>query len=341
MSNDPAATARRHWPSLSLPQLGGILLLVLFLALLAWTGELESFFRPGSLKVLLQANTAQGVAALGMLLIIISGGIDLSVGSVVALVAVVVVQVYRLAHEQWVDGSVSLASLVALGAGLATGLLCGLGNGLAVTRLRVPAFVATLGMMSIARGLTIWLSGKTRVHFPQPEPPWVVALARVDSPVVYFNPGVWLLVLLAVFMFVLLRFTVFGRYCYAIGSNEATARLCGVHVERTKLGIYLLAGVFAFVAGVLTVAKGSGGGPDTGQGLELEVIAAVVIGGASLAGGEGTVGGTLLGVLVLGVLEHGLTLLSVPLELKYIVIGGVVVAKMALTEWQRRRGESW
>jgi ribose/xylose/arabinose/galactoside ABC-type transport system permease subunit len=293
-----------------------------------------------------------------MLLVIVSGGIDLSVGSVVALVAVVMVQTYRLVHVGpenvlplglvdwlrdrellWTAGRSSiLATVLSVAAGALAGLLCGLGNGLTITRLHVPPFVATLGMMSIARGLTLWLSGKTRVSFAD-QPGWVRSLARVDSDVVYLNPGVWLLVLLSILVLVLLRFTVFGRYCYAIGSNESTARLCGVNVEKHKLHIYLLAGAFGFVAGLLALAKGNGGGPDTGIGLELEVIAAVVIGGASLTGGEGTVSGTLLGVLVLGVLEHCLTLFGVPLDLKYIVIGGVVVAKMALTQWQRRRSE--
>ena len=137
---------------------------------------------------------------------------------------------------------------------------------------------------------------------------------------------------------IVLRFTVFGRYCYAMGSNEATARLCGVGVERNRVVIYTLAGMLTGWAGILAFAQASGSGDPTVQvGLELEVIAAAVIGGASLLGGQGSVVGVLLGVLILGVLENGVNSCGVPLEVKYILIGVIVVANTALSEWQRRR----
>jgi ribose/xylose/arabinose/galactoside ABC-type transport system permease subunit len=160
----------------------------------------------------------------------------------------------------------------------------------------------------------------------------------VDGGRAIFDPGVWSLAVLAVAVAVLLRFTVFGRYCYAIGSSEATARLCGVAVERTKVAIYALAGLLAGWAGVLTFAQSSSGDPGIQVGLELDVIAAVVIGGASLSGGQGTVSGTLLGVLILAVLQNGVTFCGVPVEVKYILIGVIVVANTALSQWQRRRG---
>src|SRR5262249_20426432 len=156
------------------------------------------------------------------------------------------------------------------------GALCGLCNGLVITRLHVSPFVATLGMLSAARGLTYWLSNRTAVAFIGPRPEWVGALAQYRSPTLFFNPGVWTVIVLAGIVFVLLRFTVFGRYLYAIGSNEATARLCGVPVERCKLAAYVLAGVLTGWAGVLLLAFASGNAdPNAATGMELEVIAAV------------------------------------------------------------------
>jgi ribose/xylose/arabinose/galactoside ABC-type transport system permease subunit len=339
--------------------LGLLTLLLLFILLLALRGQLGSFFSLDNICTLLHKNSLNAVAALGMLLIIVSGGIDLSVGSVMALVTVVTMQVFRLVYNGpeytlpvWLveelgergllwqgTGSSAGASVAAVACGLATGALCGLCNGLVITRLKVAPFVATLGMLSIARGLAVWLAGRTRVSFRGPRPEWVDALSRTSSDTLVFDPGVWSATALAVLTYLLLRYTVLGRYCYAIGSNEATARLCGVAVERNKLLIYGLAGLFAGWAGVLLFAHGNGGDPKAAVGLELEVIAAVVIGGASLSGGQGTVQGTLLGVLILGVLENGVIFFDVPVEVKYILIGAIVVVNTALSGWQRRRGE--
>jgi ribose/xylose/arabinose/galactoside ABC-type transport system permease subunit len=335
--------------------LGLLALLGLFVLLLAWRGQLGNFFSLGNMQVLLHRNSIPAVAALGMLLIIISGGIDLSVGSVVALVTVVTMQTFRLVYNgpdqafpagladwlrrmglSWKGTESQLAaSAAALPAGLLVGVLCGLCNGLVITRMRVAPFVATLGMLSVARGLAVWLAGRTRVSFRGPRPGWVDSLARINSDILVFDPGVWSLFALAAVVFVLLRFSVFGRYCYAIGSNEATARLCGIDVERNKLGIYCLAGLFTGWAGVLMFAHGNGGDPGAGVGLELDVIAAVVIGGASLSGGRGTVMGTLLGVLILGILENGVSFFDVPVEVKYILIGVIVVINTALSQWQK------
>jgi ribose/xylose/arabinose/galactoside ABC-type transport system permease subunit len=337
--------------------LGLLALLALFVLLLAWREQLGSFFSKTNLQVLLHTNSIPAVAALGMLLVMISGGIDLSVGSVVALVTVVAMQTFRLVYSgpeatlpagmaRWLrdaglawEGTASpgWASAAAVPAGMLVGGLCGVCNGLIVTRLRVAPFVATLGMMSVARGLAVWLAGRTRVSFPPgSRPAWVDALSRIDSETFVLDPGVWSLFLLAGAIALLLRFTVFGRYCYAIGSNEATARLCGIGIDRHKVAIYGLAGLCAGWAGILTFAHGNGGNPEAGVGLELDVIAAVVIGGASLSGGQGTVGGTLLGVLILGVLANGVTFFDVPVEVKYILIGSIVVVNTALSRWQRR-----
>ncbi|HYH64713.1 MAG TPA: ABC transporter permease, partial [Urbifossiella sp.] len=149
------------------------------------------------------------------------------------------------------------------------------------------------------------------------------------------NPGLWSLVLLAGLTAVLLHLTVLGRHVYAVGSNEATARLCGVDVRRTKLAVYVLSGLLTGWAGVLMFAHSNSGNPTLGEQLELDVITAVVIGGASLAGGRGTVVGALLGVAILGLIKNGVSLFNVPVEMQYILIGVLLLANVALS---RRRG---
>jgi ribose transport system permease protein len=325
---------RRNW--LTGPMLGLAAVLILFALLLYWKGQLGTFLSLRNIQVLLHTSSVSAVVALGMLVIIISGGIDLSVGSVAALVTVVTMQTFRLLEAR--HGS-SLASLAAVSAGVGVGGLAGLVNGLAITRLRVTPFVATLGMLSIARGLAVWLAGRKTISFPGARPAWVDALSRATVDRYLFDPGVWGMFALAVLMAVVLRRTVFGRYCYAIGSNEATARLCGIAVERTKVWIYVLAGLLTGWAGILVFAQGSGGDPTSSVGLELDVIAAVVIGGASLSGGQGSVSGTLMGVLILAILENGVNLFGVAVEVKYILIGAIVIINTALSQWQRRRSE--
>ncbi|HJT77017.1 MAG TPA: ABC transporter permease [Gemmataceae bacterium] len=341
-------------PALSGPVIGLVVVLAMFIALLWVHGGLGTFLSLGNAQVLVHDNTIAAVVALGMLLVMISGGIDLSVGSVVALVTVVTMWVFRFVYAgpaavpQLHDGgwhwpgthSVELASAAAVTAGVATGGLCGLFNGTMVTALRLPSFVATLGLFSIARGLAFWLSERTPLSFPRGvRPGWVNALAETSPPYGVFYPGFWSLVVLAVAVACLLRFTVLGRYCYAIGSNEATARLCGVPIARSKLAIYTLAGLLTGWAGVLSFAHVGSGDPSGNVGLELIVIAAVVIGGASLNGGQGTVLGALIGVLILGILDNGVTAFNVPVEVKYILIGAIIIANTALAQWQRREGE--
>jgi ribose transport system permease protein len=322
------------------PLLGLVAILLLFIGLIAARrpDRLDAFLSVSNLQVLVHDNTIYAVAALGMLLIIVSGGIDLSVGSVVALVTVVTMTVYYRAYTA--TGSMAQASLLALPAGIGVGGLCGLTNGLIVTLLRVPPFVATLGMLSIARGLATWLAGRTTVNFETgSRPGWVDALAESEAAYGIFYPGFWSLLLLAAAVAVMLRYTVLGRYCYAIGSSEPTARLCGVPIGRTKVLIYALAGLLTGWAGVLSFAHVGIGDPSGNVGLELIVIAAVVIGGASLNGGQGNVLGTLLGVLIWGVIENGVSFFNAPVEVKYILIGGFFIINTALSQWQRRRAE--
>jgi ribose transport system permease protein len=353
----PAKPRGFRLPGLSGPVLGLLIVLGVFIALVWAKGGLVGLLRFLSIsnaQVLVHDNTIPAVVALGMLLIMISGGIDLSVGSVVALVTVMTMWVYRLVYAGpgavpllsalHLSGggthSVGLASLAAVVAGVATGALCGLINGSVVTGLRLSPFVATLGMYSIARGLAYWLSDRGVLIFPAGgRPGWVESLTETSSPYLLFYPGFWTLVLLAMGMAALLHFSVLGRYCYAIGSNEATARLCGVPIARSKLAIYALAGLLTGWAGVLSFAHMGSADPGSNMGLELIVIAAVVIGGASLSGGQGTVRGALVGVLILGILENGVSAFDVPVEVKWILIGVIIIANTALSQWQRRLSE--
>jgi ribose transport system permease protein len=267
-----------------------------------------------------------------MLLVLITGGIDLSVGAVVALVTVVTMRIYTSLYTGW--GSGPATGFLAATTGVLVGGICGLANGLLVTRLKLPPFVVTLGMFGIARGLAVWLAERTTLAFPiGARPEWVETIARTSLA----NPGLLSLVLLAILTAVVLHSTVFGRHVYAVGSNEAAARLCGVDVARTRLIVYTLAGLLTGWAGVILFAHSNSGNPTLGEQLELDVITAVVIGGASLSGGKGTVAGALLGVAILGLIKNGVSLFNVPVEMQYILIGVLLLANVALNRWRRGR----
>jgi ribose transport system permease protein len=337
--NDSTDFPRRALPAVlrpSGPVVGLLLVVGLFIVILSFRGMLPSFLSWHNLQGIMHQSAIPAVIGLGMLLIMISGGIDLSVGSVVALVTVVALKSFN-----WLEprAGVAAASCGAIIVGLAVGGLCGLVNGLAITGLRVKPFVATLGMMSVARGLANWLAERTMISFRGERPGWVDLLGVAEVNVGFFDLSVWSVVVLAIGVAVLLRFTVFGRYCYAIGSNEATARLCGISIPLNKLAIYHLAGLLTGWAGILTLANSSSANPGSSVGLELDVIAAVVIGGASLSGGQGNVLGSLLGVLILGVLDNGVSFCRAPVELKLILIGVIFVVSTALSQWQSGRRE--
>jgi ribose transport system permease protein len=320
----------------------GLALVVAVFSYLTWQrGQLHLFLSLDNLRLIAVHSSITAAVAVGMTWIMISGGIDLSVGYVVSLVTVVVVLTHRAAEASELALLAGTASLWAIAAGLATGTLAGLGNGLIITRLRVVSFVATLGMMGAARGLAQYLAEGRPVLFRDVvnPPGWVAWLSaiRPEPAWLVVGPAAWSVLLLGVLAAVGLHYTVLGRYCYALGSNEATARLCGVRVERTKVVIYTLAGLMTGWAGVLQTARSGAGVFDVQAGLELEVIAAVVIGGGSLSGGAGTVSGTLIGALLLGVLANGCSKLRLPNEFRFIVIGAILVAIAALNSWRERR----
>ncbi|MBP3955834.1 ABC transporter permease [Gemmata sp. G18] len=333
MSTSPAGSPAKSFSLPTGPWIGFAAVLALFTALIGIQGELGTFLSLGNLRVMLHEGTVPAIVALGMLLVLISGGIDLSVGATVALVTVVTMRVYTAMYTS--SGPSPTNSLVAIVAGVSAGGVCGLVNGLLVTKLQLPPFVATLGMFGIARGIAVWLAGRTTLPFPLGgSPEWVDTVGRVSLT----NPGLWSLVLLAILTAVLLKLTVFGRHLYAVGSNESTARLCGVNVTRTKLLVYALAGLLTGWAGVILFAHSNSGNPTLGEQLELDVITAVVIGGASLSGGKGTVVGAMLGVLILILIKNGVSLFNVPVEMQYVLIGALLIANVSLNRWRQGKG---
>jgi ribose transport system permease protein len=283
-----------------------------------------------NLQTMLISSAPVVVAAIGMTVIIIAGGIDLSAGTAVALCATVMALMLK------VEWSIEIA----LASSVLTGCAAGFINGAMISTLRVAPFIVTLGTMTVYLGVakivadeTVvrpppaivpdWLSG---LSMPTPEPAWLVVA-----------PGVWLILAMAACMSLVLRYTVFGRYVFAVGSNEQTARLCGVNVPLVKLAVYTLGGLFVGLAGIYQFAKLSVGNPTSGVGLELRVIAAVVIGGASLRGGRGTILGTLTGALLMQTIASGCTQIGVDNPMQDIILGAIIVAAVTLDQIRQRR----
>lgn len=282
-------------------------------------------------KTVVTQTVIIGIGALGMTLVIISGGIDLSVGSQVALCTVVTAAVLRL-------GGDSVGVLLPLGAALAGVLacgVCGVVNGVITARMKIVPFIVTLGMMQIARGVAKWI-GKEQTVVTAPN--WLQRLMLVDPEPGWLvvAPGIWLTLLLLIALFAVLKYTVFGRHVFAIGSNEETARLCGINVEWQRTWVFTLCGVFTGVAGVMQYANLTVGDPTAAVGMELDIIAAVVIGGGSLSGGEGSAVGSLIGALIMAVLRNGCNMLGVPNYVQEIIIGVIIVCAVLVDRLRQR-----
>lgn len=280
-------------------------------------------------NVLVQSATV-GMAALGMTMIIISAGIDLSAGTAMALSATVLAWVLREGYP----------TPVAVAAGIGTGCAAGFVNGTLISRLRIVPFIVTLGTMTIYLGLAKIIGNNTMVRPDRTQiPGWIPELLRPHPQYEWmiFSPGVWLLLILALVVAAVLRYTVFGRYVFAIGSNEATARLCGINVVRTRIAVYAIAGFFVGVAGLFQFSRLTVGDPTSGTGKELPIIAAVVIGGGSLNGGRGSILGTLTGALIMQVISSGCTALKQPNPIQEIIIGCIIIAAVTVDQFRQRR----
>ncbi|MFD1934395.1 MULTISPECIES: ABC transporter permease [Nonomuraea] len=261
------------------------------------------------------------ILAFGATFVIITGGIDLSVGSVAALSAITLAYLSTTSGLPW-----PLATLIAL----AVGVVCGLANAALIAYGKLPPFIATLAMLGIARGLALVISQGSPIAMPD-------EVSHVGDTIAGYLPvPVLVMVVMGVIAAVILNRTYVGRAMYAIGGNEEAARLSGIKVNRMKLVTYALSGGFAAVAGIVLASRLASAQPQAAAGYELDAIAAVVIGGASLSGGKGRAFGTFVGALILAVLRNGLNLLSVSAFWQQVVIG-VVIALAVLVDTLRRR----
>ncbi len=298
-----------------------ILLWIVFVAL-----RPDTFASANNFITMMRQTVVVSIAAVGMTMIIVSGGIDLSIGSSVALTSVVVAKLLVAGHGPVV------AALGGIAAATAAGAL----NGVLVARLGLLPFIATLATMTALRGAAKGLANEQKIDAPARGLDVLLAPLAPDRAFLLFPTGVWIALALAVVASVVLGSTRFGRHVFAIGSNEHTARLCGVRVEPTKLAVYALAGTCAGLAGVMEFSTLTVGDPTTAAGLELDVIAAVVIGGGSLSGGEGSILGAMIGAFLMTVVKTGATHMGMPNWVQEIVTGGIIAVAVGVDRLRHR-----
>jgi ribose transport system permease protein len=313
--------AKFAWTWLA-PFLGLAIVLVFF-----YTRRPDAFLTAINIKIVAAQTASVAICAIGMTFILIGGGIDLSVGSVMALCSVFLALTLQRGY------STPVAIAVAVTAGAVVGLV----NGVLITSLRIIPFVVTLGMLGIARGLAKALAHNRPVRLDFRPDALADFVQPLRSPAWWdFAPSVWLMLAVAVVAAVVLNMTRFGRRTYALGSNETAARFSGISVDRQKWMLYALGGLLTGLAGVLLFANIVEGDPTAAAGIELQVIAAVVIGGGSLMGGEGSIMGTLIGAFMLTFLVNGCTLAQYPNWVQEIVIGVIIVLAVALDYFRQR-----
>jgi ribose transport system permease protein len=290
----------------------GLIVLVVIFSLAS-----PNFLQTGNIITILQATSVNGVLAIAATIVIISGGIDLSVGTLMTFCAVVagVLLTY-----------LGLPMFVGVPGAILAGALCGCFTGFLIAKLKIPPFIATLGMMLIYRGLSLAICGAKPIY-----------LIGTFIPALPIPNGVLILFLVATAAGFVLRRTVLGRFTFAMGSNEEALRLSGVNIDRWKIAIYAVAGSICAIAGILLASRINSAQPALGQGYELDAIAAVVIGGTSLSGGRGTMLGTMVGALIISVVANGLRILSVPQEWQIVVTGAIIILAVYL-DILRRRG---
>jgi ribose transport system permease protein len=305
----------------------GSLLALVFVYLL-FTSLNTKILTLTAVETIVQQSVIVGVSAVGMTLVIILGGIDLSAGSIIAMCSVVVA---------WLMEACGFPPLPAAFFGIAAGALCGLFNGVVITRLKLVPFIATLGSLLIVRGFAKGVAHSMPINVGTSWLSDLLAALPAHLKWQLIPPGAWLMILLALMIAGMLRYTRFGRHIYAVGSNRQTARLCGVAVERATVFVYTVAGAFSGLAGVMLMSYQEQGDPTGAVGLELDVIAAVVIGGGSLSGGEGSILGSLIGAVIMTVIRTGCQLNGWPTWVTQVVTGGVIVVAVTVDRLRHRK----
>jgi ribose transport system permease protein len=309
---------------LLVPWSGVLLSLVLICIALGWTSKY--FFTANNIVYTVALYFSWiCIAGFGEGLVLIGGGLDLSVGSTMGLSGTVAALALSSGAPLW----------LALGGGLAVGAIVGLTNGLIVTRLGLNPFIATLGSLSVVRGLTYGVVRGNSVALPDTDA--ASGFAYLGNGTIFLVPiPVLVMLVIGIALLVVLNGTAFGRRVYAVGGNENAARLLGLNVNRVKLTLYMLSGTLAAVGGLLLTARAGTALPDAATGYELEVIAAVVIGGTSLSGGSGTIPGILIGAALLGVIDNGIVLLGIDGYWQQAITGLVIVLAATLDMARRR-----
>ena len=337
--------SKRQWPN-ELNILGALVLIVLIFEMLGALimgqsflfdskDRFDSIFNEQRLRIIILQVAIIGIIALGVTQVIISGGIDLSSGSIVgatAMIAMSFAQVELVNNQPnpkaiFGPALMDLPVIVPLAVGLACGIVAGLINGTLIAYTRIPPFIATLGMMVTARGVAKWWSNGNPISFPTEGYAWI---GSGMMPVVWF-------VLLAILFHLVLKYTVYGKHTYAIGSNEDAARMSGIKVDRHKVLVYTIAATLAAFAAIVVSSKNLTAQAGMGIMYELDAIAMAVIGGVSLSGGRGSIVGTVLGALIFGVIISGFTFLRLDAFYQEMVKGGIIVAAVVLDQWRQRR----
>lgn len=288
------------------------------------------FFTFNNIVGILIATAVNGLLAVGVTFVIISGGIDLSVGTVMTLCSVMTAVMVK---------NLGMPVTVGVIVGILTGGFAGFINGIMISKLKLPPFIATLGMLNVARGSSLVITDLSPIYFPLEIGFNNVAMGSLMGTIIpgFDIPnGVLIMFGAALLGGLILTKTVVGRYCFALGSNEEAARLSGVNVDFWKTTIYTVCGIFVGMAGVVIAARLNSAQPALGQGYELDAIAAAVIGGISMSGGEGTMIGTIIGAFIISTLTNGLRILSVPQEWQIVVTGLIIISAVYLDILRRR-----
>jgi inositol transport system permease protein len=330
----------REWLNAFLRKYG--IVLIFFAMVIALSFLTPAFLQPRNLVNVVRQISVVGLIAIGVTMVIITGGIDLSSGSVLALAAVVAASLAQRTDWQGAKyPGLDVPLLLPIVSALAVGAICGLINGSLIARFKIPPFIATLGMMTVARGFALIysdrpVSGLTDAYNYIGQGELLKMLPVPNQPPLGIPVPVIILVVVAVAAHIMLNNTPFGRHIFAIGGNEQAARISGLNIGRIKIGVYTIAGLLAGLAGLVLSSRIGSGQPGLAVGYELDAIASAVIGGTSLSGGIGTIWGTIVGALIIGVLNNGLDLLNVSAYWQTIVKGSIIVIAVIIDERKNR-----